>query len=99
MANTGLILERHKTLQCGARIIPLHAPARQVLGDLPRATDKPCVIVGQSQGQYLGKLQKTCRHVRKAVSLDDGHSHDFLYAFAPVARVLKALELRFCVAA
>jgi integrase len=85
LANARIVLERHKTDQYGAKIIPLNAPALGVLTDLPRIDDNPYVIVGQKAGQYLINLQKPWRRVRKAAGLDDVRIHDLRHSFASFA--------------
>lgn len=85
LANPRIVLERHKTDQHGAKIIPLNAPALRVLTDLPRVDDNPYVIVGQKTGKYLINLQKPWRRVRKAAGLDDVRIHDLRHSFASFA--------------
>lgn len=85
LASARITLERHKTDQYGAKIIPLNAPALKVLTDLPRVADNPYVIVGQKTGQYLINLQKPWRRVRKAAGLDDVRIHDLRHSFASFA--------------
>jgi len=85
LANPRIVLERHKTDQHGAKIIPLNAPALRVLTDLPRVEDNPYVIVGQKTGKYLINLQKPWRRVRKAAGLDDVRIHDLRHSFASFA--------------
>jgi integrase len=85
LVNARIVLERHKTDQHGAKIIPLNAPALGILTDLPRVDDNPYVIVGQRTGQYLINLQRPWRRVRKAAGLDDVRIHDLRHSFASVA--------------
>ena len=80
-----LVLERHKTDQNGAKIIPLNAPALNVLKDLPREEKNPYVIVGRNLGTHLINLQKPWRALRKATGLHDVRLHDLRHSFASFA--------------
>ena len=82
---TRIVLERHKTDQHGAKIVPLNAPALAVLKTLPRVEDNPHVIVGRVEGSCLVNLQKPWRRVRKAAELDDVRLHDLRHSFASFA--------------
>lgn len=85
LENGKLILERHKTDQNGAKIIPLNAPALGVLKALPREKDNPYVIAGRKPGTHLINLQKPWRAVREAAKLDDVRLHDLRHSFASFA--------------
>jgi integrase len=85
LANARIVLERHKTDQYGAKIIPLNAPALQVLIDLPREPDNPYVIVGREKGKHLINLQKPWRRLRRSAGLDDLRIHDLRHSFASFA--------------
>lgn len=85
LANARIVLERHKTDQYGAKIIPLNAPALQVLTDLPRELDNPYVIVGREKGKHLINLQKPWRRLRRSAGLDDLRIHDLRHSFASFA--------------
>ncbi len=80
-----IVLERHKTDQHGAKIIPLNASALDVLESLPRVKDNPHVIVGREPGAHLINLQKPWRRVRELAELDDVRLHDLRHSFASFA--------------
>ncbi|MGB8841778.1 MAG: tyrosine-type recombinase/integrase [Aliidongia sp.] len=85
LAQARIILDRHKTDQHGAKIIPLNAPALAVLTELPREADNPYVIVGHKTGKHLINLQRPWRRLRKAAGLDDLRIHDLRHSFASFA--------------
>jgi integrase len=68
----------------GARIVPLNAPALQVLADLERG-DSPWVIRGRKRGASLVNLGKPWRRIREAARLPDVRIHDLRHSFASVA--------------
>lgn len=80
-----IVLDRHKTDQHGAKIVPLNAPSLAVLKALPRVEDNRHVIVGRVPGSCLVNLQKPWRRVRKAAGLDDVRLHDLRHSFASFA--------------
>ncbi len=80
-----IVLERHKTDQHGAKIIPLNQSALDVLKALPRVEDNPYVIVGREPGAHLINLQKPWRRLRKLGQLDDVRLHDLRHSFASFA--------------
>lgn len=80
-----IVLEQHKTDQHGAKIIPLNAPALQILTALPREDGNPHVIVGRNTGKHLVNLQKPWRRLRKLAGLDDLRLHDLRHSFASFA--------------
>ena len=71
-----LVLERHKTDQNGAKIIPLNAPALDIMKGLPREENNPYVIVGRNPGTHLINLQQPWRALCKATGLHDVRLHD-----------------------
>ncbi len=71
-----LVFEKHKTDQHGAKIIPLNAPAQELLANLPREEGNPYVIVGEVPGKHLINLQKPWRRIRALAGLDDVRIHD-----------------------
>jgi len=80
-----LVIERHKTDQFGAKIIPLNAPALEVLCALRRMPGNPHVIVGRVEGAHLINLEKPWRRVRNRAGLDDLRLHDLRHSFASFA--------------
>jgi integrase len=80
-----LTLERHKSDQNGAKVIPLTAPALDVLRTLVREEKDPYVIVGRHPGTCLINLQKPWRRVRQAAGLNDVRLHDLRHSFASFA--------------
>lgn len=80
-----LVIEKHKTDQHGAKIIPLNAPAQELLGNLPREDGNPYVIVGEVPGKHLINLQKPWRRIRALAGLDDVRIHDLRHSFASFA--------------
>lgn len=85
LANARIVLDRHKTDQYGAKIIPLNAPALQVLTALPHEAGNPYVIVGRNTGKHLINMQKPWRRLRKLAGLDDLRLHDLRHSFASFA--------------
>ena len=80
-----LVFEKHKTDQHGAKIIPLNAPAQELLAHLPRQESNPYVIVGEVPGKHLINLQKPWRRIRALASIDDVRIHDLRHSFASFA--------------
>lgn len=80
-----LTLARHKTDRHGAKVIPLNAPALEILEALPREENNPFVIVGRNPGTHLINLQKPWRRVRKEAELEDVRLHDLRHSFASFA--------------
>lgn len=68
----------------GARVVPLNAPALQVLADLERG-ESPWVIRGRKQGASLVNLGKPWRRIRESARLSDVRIHDLRHSFASVA--------------
>jgi integrase len=83
--NKRIVLEEHKTDKHGAKIIPLNAPAFDVLSTLPREDGNPYVILGEKAGQHLINLQKPWRRVRKEAKMEDVRLHDLRHSFASFA--------------
>lgn len=80
-----LVLKQHKTDRNGAKIIPLNAPALQLLRSIPKVKHNPYVIVGRVPGGHLINLQKPWRRIRKQARLDDVRLHDLRHSFASFA--------------
>ena len=85
LAKGRLVFEKHKTDQHGAKIIPLNAPAQELLANLPRQEGNPYVIVGEVPGNHLINLQKPWRRIRALAGLDDVRIHDLRHSFASFA--------------
>lgn len=70
----------------GAKTIPLHAPALEVLADMAklRQEGNPHVFPGQKIGGHLTVLQKVWAEWRAEAGLDDVRIHDFRHTFASV---------------
>lgn len=69
----------------GAKVVPLGAPALELLASLPRVENNPHVLPGEkADGHFVG-LQKAWERMRKRAGLDDVRVHDFRHSFASVA--------------
>lgn len=76
-----LLLPDSKT---GAKVIPLGAPARELLANLPRVKGSPWVLpAGRGDGHLVG-LAKPWRAICKAAKLDGLRLHDLRHSFASV---------------
>lgn len=69
----------------GAKVVPLGAPALQLLADLPRAKDNPYVLPGIRNAAHLVGLPKVWQRVQAAAKLDGVRIHDLRHSFASVA--------------
>jgi integrase len=67
----------------GARVIPLGAPALQILSDLPRAGAFVLPAERGADGHFVG-LQKFWTRARTRAGLPDVRLHDFRHSFASV---------------
>ena len=67
----------------GARVIPLGAPALQILADLPRAGAFVLPAERGADGHFVG-LQKFWTRARTGAGLPDVRLHDFRHSFASV---------------
>lgn len=65
----------------GARSVPIGAPARSLLSELPRVEGNPHVICGENGGHYLA-LQKIWMKIRTNAKLEDVRLHDLRHSFA-----------------
>jgi integrase len=79
--NNCLRLPETKT---GAKVIPLGAPAVQLLSSLPCLEGNPHVIPGERTGHHFVGLQKVWARIRARAGLDDLRIHDLRHAFASV---------------
>ncbi len=73
-----LHLEDSKT---GSRSVPIGAPARALLSELPRIAGNNHVICGEGSDYYRG-LQKVWMKIRTNAGLDDVRLHDLRHSFA-----------------
>lgn len=69
----------------GAKVIPLAAPALDVLARLPRREDNPYVIMGEKPGAPFIGIESAWRRLRDAAGLGDARLHDLRHSFASVA--------------
>ena len=69
----------------GARVIPLGAPALELLASLPRVEGNPYVLPGEKEGEHFVGLQKVWERLRKRAGLEDLRLHDLRHSFASVA--------------
>lgn len=68
----------------GAKLIPLGAPAREVLAELPMVDGTDFVFpASKGQGSFQG-LEKVWRRVREAAGMPDLRLHDLRHSFASV---------------
>ncbi len=69
----------------GAKVVPLGAPALELLASLPRVEGNPHVLPSaRADGHFVG-LQKVWARVRKRAGLDGVRVHDLRHSFASVA--------------
>jgi integrase len=68
----------------GAKVVPLGAPALELLSELPRWEGNPYVLPSATGKHFVG-LQKVWEKIRKAAELDDVRLHDLRHSFASVA--------------
>lgn len=68
----------------GEAIIPLGAPALEVLAFLPRLEGNPYVLPGDKSGRHMIGLPKVWERVRKRAGLDGVRLHDLRHSFASV---------------
>jgi integrase len=71
----------------GPKAVPLAAPARLVLEQLPRLEGNPYVLPGQHKGLPLTTLRPGWERVIARAELGDLRAHDLRHAFASVAAV------------
>ena len=68
----------------GAKVIPLGAPARELLASMPRLAGNPYVLPGRKEGgSYVG-LPKAWERIRARADLSDVRLHDLRHSFASV---------------
>ena len=82
VTNNHLELPDSKT---GRRRIPLPREAHEILQVLPRKSNNPYVILGESEFGHLVNLQKPWTRIRRKAGLDDVRIHDLRHTYASVA--------------
>jgi len=68
----------------GEKIVPLGAPALELLASLPRINGNPYVMPGEKEGQHLVGIPKVWERIRKRAKLDGVRLHDLRHSFASV---------------
>ncbi len=69
----------------GAKVVPLGAPALELLASLPRVESNPYALPGEkTDGHFVG-LQKAWARLRERAGLSDVRVHDLRHSFASVA--------------
>lgn len=66
----------------GAQMVPLGAPAIELLSGLPRIEGNPYVLPGGVPGRHYVALEKAWRRLRGSAALDDVRLHDLRHSFA-----------------
>ena len=66
----------------GAKVVPLGAPALEVLASLPRVGGNPYVLPGNRDGGYFVGLQKVWERVRARAELENIRLPDLRHSFA-----------------
>ncbi len=66
----------------GAQMVPLGAPALDLLSGLPRIEGNPYVLPGALPGKHYVALEKAWRRLRGRAGLDDVRLHDLRHSFA-----------------
>ena len=69
----------------GAKVVPLGAPALELLASLPRIENNPHVLPGEKAGGHFVGLQKAWARLRDRAGLPDVRIHDLRHSFASVA--------------
>ena len=69
----------------GSKLVPLGAPALELLAGLPKAEDNPYVLPGTTPGKHFVGLQKAWQRLRGQAELSDVRLHDLRHSFASVA--------------
>ncbi|MBW1714061.1 MAG: integrase arm-type DNA-binding domain-containing protein [Deltaproteobacteria bacterium] len=68
----------------GAKLVPLSAPAVEVLAQAPRLEGNPFVCPGVKSDSHLVGIQKPWQRIRARAGLDDVRLHDLRHSFASV---------------
>ena len=66
----------------GAKVVPLGAPAFELLAALPRFDDNPHVLPGEKAGGHFVGLQKAWAHLRERAGLPGLRVHDLRHSYA-----------------
>ena len=69
----------------GAKVVPLAAPALELLSTLPRIDGNTHVIPGLNDDRHFVGLQKFWDRIRKRADMPDLRLHDIRHSFASVA--------------
>src|SRR5262249_40608430 len=69
----------------GAKVVPLGAPALEMLKSLPREESNTYVLPGKRTGKRLVGIQRPWQRIRKAAKLPGVRLHDLRHSFASVA--------------
>ena len=69
----------------GKQVIPIGAPALELLASLPRIESNPYVLPSDKTDGHLVGLQKAWERIRKRAGLEDTRLHDLRHSFASVA--------------
>jgi len=76
---------RLPTSKTGAKVVPLAAPAMELLNSLPRMEGNPHVFPGAISDRHFIGLQKVWGRIRIKAGLPELRLHDLRHAFASVA--------------
>ncbi len=68
----------------GQKIVPLGAPALELMASLPRVEGNPYVMPGEKAKHHLVGLPKVWRRIRERAKLSDVRLHDLRHSFASV---------------
>ncbi len=68
----------------GAKVVPLGAPAVELLKSLPQIEGNPYVFPGAKEGGHLVGIQKVWRRIRTHAGLPGVRVHDLRHSFAAV---------------
>lgn len=71
----------------GAKLVPLGAPALELLTSLPRIDGNSYVLQGEKEGQHFVGLQKVWQRIRTTAELADVRIHDLRHSFASVGAI------------
>ena len=69
----------------GAKLVPLGAPALELLAALPKVNGNPYVLPGEVPGKHYVALEKAWHRLRAKAGLADVRLHDLRHSFASVA--------------
>lgn len=69
----------------GPKVIPLSAPAAELLGRLPSVEGCPYVFPGRDGKGHLTQLRESWVRIREAAGIPDVRLHDLRHSFASVA--------------